>query len=66
HHNYPQTVRSLNNLKKQCYLIKERSTADERTLLIHIDDAQQDHAKQLLAHVNQLLADKDHLHLVVE
>ncbi len=27
---------------------------------------QQDHAEQLLAQVNQLLADKDHLHLVFE
>lgn len=26
----------------------------------------QDHAEQLLAQVNQLLADKDHLHLVFE
>ncbi len=30
-----------------------------------MDDAQQDHAEQLLAQVNQLLADKDHLHLVL-
>ncbi|MDT4117639.1 MarR family transcriptional regulator, partial [Staphylococcus aureus] len=60
------TVRALNNLKKQGYLIKERSTEDERKILIHMDDAQQDHAEQLLAQVNQLLADKDHLHLVFE
>ncbi len=66
HHKYPQTVRALNNLKKQGYLIKERSTEDERKILIHMDDAQQDHAEQLLAQVNQLLADKDHLHLVFE
>lgn len=26
----------------------------------------EDHAEQLLAQVNQLLADKDHLHLVFE
>ncbi|HDD0959537.1 TPA: MarR family transcriptional regulator, partial [Staphylococcus aureus] len=45
---------------------KERSTEDERKILIHMDDAQQDHAEQLLAQVNQLLADKDHLHLVFE
>ncbi|NGL00830.1 HTH-type transcriptional regulator SarS, partial [Staphylococcus aureus] len=66
HHKYPQTVRALNNLKKQGYLIKERSTEDERKILIHMDDAQQDRAEQLLAQVNQLLADKDHLHLVFE
>ncbi len=57
----------LNNLKKQGYLIeKERSTEDERKILIHMDDAQQDHAERFLAQVNQLLADKDHLHLVFE
>ncbi|MCD0965658.1 HTH-type transcriptional regulator SarS, partial [Staphylococcus aureus] len=66
HHKYPQTVRALNNLKKQGYLIKERSTEDERKILIHMNDAQQDHAEQLLAQVNQLLADKNHLHLVFE
>ncbi len=27
-----------------------------------MDDAQQDHAEQLLAQVNQLLADKNHSH----
>ena len=59
-------LRALNNLKKQGYLIKERSTEDERKILIHMNDAQQDHAEQLLAQVNQLLADKNHLHLVFE
>ena len=32
--------------------------------LIHMDDAQQDHAEQLLAQVNQLLADKEIIYIL--